>query len=691
MATVLYLLTFIWYFITSSAQTFSPTTQPTTIQPATSIPLTLLYNSTNPPPAIVTCGLQTDCDVTCYGYQSCRSITFYFYNNDINLTCHGQTACYYVTIYVINATSLNLYTSGGNWAFHKSALYASGTAQNIKMICTGSTYSCQVNDIILSGKEQNLEIFCKGSLSCNKLFVDAVQAKSLTIHCEGNNACYTQGGGIYAPADPTSIVTINVYRNSPQDEQMHIYSLYASVNFLCTAACTTLNGYFMMYGVDMTKYCEASDTNCLNESLAYRQSMLQMNIATEYVQYISNFGQVDTSNKDHLTIFLAKNAIFGGQTLQMPIELPSTHVISLITISNGVMNFSLSQNASLHAKTASGLTIFGPQNTFTRTSYSIGSSSTNNMYYMNQTKHVHFLCGGISGGACLKSSKLFLGNIENAFIGCGNQDCSYSDIYINDNPYFNELTKLDIKCLNNSQTTCVDLFIHFQSTNFICQYNSSSTLASCNHTNIPTTSPTIEPTIPTIEPTINPTRFPTSEPTVEPTLQPSFQPSSPTIEPTTTPTGVPTIEPTTNPTNVPTEHPTISLTNNPTTFPSYTPSRHPSQTPILSVPSTAPTTCLSNVDQVFNTSTFDGWNKKASKSYPSSTFTIANSAHCYVTNPCIHIIGIDPHWKDFENVYIERTMDVSSWDTMIIHINAKARQFESGENAFVELFCDSQT
>eukprot|EP01084_Bolivina_argentea_P265512 450083_1 len=44
-----------------------------------------------------------------------------------------------------------------------------------------------------------------------------------------------------------------------------------------------------------------------------------------------------------------------------------------------------------------------------------------------------------------------------------------------------------------------------------------------------------------------------------------------------------------------------------------------------------------------------------------------------------------------EDVYIEKILDVSAWDTLSIHVNAKAYGLEGSETGFVEFFCDSQT
>eukprot|EP01084_Bolivina_argentea_P053605 98404_1 len=458
-----------------------------------------LYNRENQPDSPITCGLQNDCDITCMDV-GCKEKEFYFYNNNIKFTCYGWEACRKVKIYVINATSFNLISSGGNYVFHEAVLYANGTEQNIILACKGRFYSCQSSQVILSGKDQNVELFCQGSNSCNKLLVDAVQTKSLIVHCEHSKACSNKI--IYAPSNPDSTVIINVHTNS--QEQMHIYSLYGTAQFICNDSCTNLNNFFMLYGIDMSNFCEASDEKCMNESYIYGQNMRQAKIEAQYVQNVNNFSVSNASDIDHLIVFLAKDAITASEILQSPVDVSSIHVIYPSRGNKGVLNFSLAENASL-SNTApnSEISILGPRNSFTKTSYDLKNTGQYE-YYLNNTKRVQFLCGEVLiPGKCLVDSKLFLGYIDYAFIDCGSADCNNADIYIDNNPYTEKSTRLDIECFNDSATSCNNLLIHFKSANFICTYDSSVSYTDCNHTNAPTK-------FPTSIPSFTPTRFPTA-------------------------------------------------------------------------------------------------------------------------------------------------------------------------------------
>eukprot|EP01083_Nonionella_stella_P235654 828367_1 len=287
------------------------------------------------------------------------------------------------------------------------------------------------------------------------------------------------------------------------------------------------------------------------------------------------------------------------------------YMLCVYACHSATFNFSLIQNASFMADTASFTTIVGSTNSFKRISY--GTGGNGNTYHLNHTKQVEFLCQGYSletgNGGCLKSSSyLFLSDSKRAFIGCGSNDCSNSDIYIDSNPYTDPFVALDIRCYNGSSISCDDLLIHFGSANAICNYTSAVSYKDCNYTSSPTTTPTLSPsnspsltptdapTNPSLSPTLSPSKSPTLTPTCAPTFSPTLSPStSPSFNPTHAPTLSPTISPSnvpiSNPTHAPSLSPTLSPSNAPTLTPTHAPTFSPSISP-SNAPTNAPTTCF---------------------------------------------------------------------------------------------------
>eukprot|EP01084_Bolivina_argentea_P257201 433260_1 len=230
-------------------------------------------------------------------------------------------------------------------------------------------------------------------------------------------------------------------------------------------------------------------------------------------------------------------------------NINSIHVVCVYSCNDVSFNFSMVQNATFMANSASSIDIIGPINAFKRISYAAYSDL--NDYYLTQTQEIEFICNQIGGGNCIKNSDMFLGSIENVFIGCGNSGCRDSDIYIDTCPYTNPTASLNIECYNSS-TSCINLLIHFESADLICQYNSSyKCYAQCNYTESPTPAPTANPTtMPTFDPTTVPTFDPTIVPTFDPTMKPTIDPTiHPTEDPTQSPSDSPTTSaPSTNPT-----------------------------------------------------------------------------------------------------------------------------------------------
>eukprot|EP01083_Nonionella_stella_P235653 828366_1 len=560
----------------------------------------LRYNTTHPAPSIIRCGLQQNCDIICQT-KTCAYSKFYLYNNEVTLRCLAKDGCYGSHIHVINATSFHLISSG-QWGFHKAKLWSYGNNQNISFTCEGNWYSCQANTLYINGMDHNIQIRCKSPLSCNGLKIYAVQSKSLRLYCQGLRACVSMI--VKAPSDPSSNNTVVVHGDHTAGGAT-ISSLYGNVEFICADECISLDLFRIIYGMGMSHSCQVSDEQCMNGLQSTNQAMNALNIQIEYVDNVTHYNQVNfTDDINHLVIFVLENGIANDETLHAPQQISSVHVICVYACHSATFNFSLIQNASFMADTASFTTIVGSTNSFKRISY--GTGGNGNTYHLNHTKQVEFLCQGYSletgNGGCLKSSSyLFLSDSKRAFIGCGSNDCSNSDIYIDSNPYTDPFVALDIRCYNGSSISCDDLLIHFGSANAICNYTSAVSYKDCNYTSSPTTTPTLSPsnspsltptdapTNPSLSPTLSPSKSPTLTPTCAPTFSPTLSPStSPSFNPTHAPTLSPTISPSNVPISNPTHAPSLSPTLSPSNAPTLTPTHAPTFSPTIS-PSNSPT------------------------------------------------------------------------------------------------------
>eukprot|EP01083_Nonionella_stella_P170212 578767_1 len=109
----------------------------------------------------------------------------------------------------------------------------------------------------------------------------------------------------------------------------------------------------------------------------------------------------------------------------------------------------------------------------------------------------------------------------------------------------------------------------------------------------------------------------------------------------------------------------------------------------------SPTVCLTTVREVFDVSSYTEWSKYSSpEKRESETFTLGtDKGYCYDANPCIKIIGINPSngGASLSDIYIERTLDTSSWSDVTLHLEATTRQLENSEMGFIDTVCDSNT
>eukprot|EP01083_Nonionella_stella_P135023 410728_1 len=109
----------------------------------------------------------------------------------------------------------------------------------------------------------------------------------------------------------------------------------------------------------------------------------------------------------------------------------------------------------------------------------------------------------------------------------------------------------------------------------------------------------------------------------------------------------------------------------------------------------SPTVCLTTVREVFDVSSYTEWSKYSSpETFEGGTFILGtDNGYCYDTNPCIKIIGINPSngGASLSDIYIERTLDTSSWSDVTLHLEATTRQLENSEMGFIDTVCDSNT
>eukprot|EP01083_Nonionella_stella_P160703 525578_1 len=161
---------------------------------------------------------------------------------------------------------------------------------------------------------------------------------------------------VKAPSDPSSITTVTAYADFT-DSQATIYSLYGNVEFNCTGGCTTLDMFHIIYGMDMSHSCQVSDQQCMNGLQSINQAMNALDIQIEYVDNVQNYNQLNFSDAiNHLVVFVLQTDIVNGQTLYTP-QIPSAHVRCVKGCSSGTFNFSLTQNASFWADTASSTSL----------------------------------------------------------------------------------------------------------------------------------------------------------------------------------------------------------------------------------------------------------------------------------------------------------------------------------------------
>eukprot|EP01083_Nonionella_stella_P318097 1160997_1 len=101
--------------------------------------------------------------------------------------------------------------------------------------------------------------------------------------------------------------------------------------------------------------------------------------------------------------------------------------------------------------------------------------------------------------------------------------------------------------------------------------------------------------------------------------------------------------------------------------------------------------CLTEVKQELNVDTLTDWLQLSTSETVEDgvTFTISSdSAYCYTTLPCIHVTGIGV--QGISDIYIERTLDVSMWQDITIHIDATTSSMDNtNERGFIETQCDT--
>eukprot|EP01083_Nonionella_stella_P037527 102304_1 len=111
---------------------------------------------------------------------------------------------------------------------------------------------------------------------------------------------------------------------------------------------------------------------------------------------------------------------------------------------------------------------------------------------------------------------------------------------------------------------------------------------------------------------------------------------------------------------------------------------------VTAAPTPQPTVCLTEVKQELNTDTFTNWLQLATETVEDGiTFTLSSdSTYCYATLPCINIKGIGV--QGISTVYIERTLDVSMWQGITIHVEATTDSMDNlNERGFIETQCDT--
>eukprot|EP01083_Nonionella_stella_P235794 828773_1 len=96
--------------------------------------------------------------------------------------------------------------------------------------------------------------------------------------------------------------------------------------------------------------------------------------------------------------------------------------------------------------------------------------------------------------------------------------------------------------------------------------------------------------------------------------------------------------------------------------------------------------CLSTIRQEFDVSSFTEWETVCPDGKETAgTFTTSTSnAYCYITKPCIKIVGTGGSVSD---VYIEKTLRTSLWKEITISFEAYTRSLDTSDEFKLRIEC----
>eukprot|EP01083_Nonionella_stella_P188230 693321_1 len=554
--------------------------------------------------------LPTRKNINCTGHAICYSETISVLNEyEVNIYCSGYWACRSATFNIVNATNVNIYCLHWNDLDCYKTRFLLNNARHVNVFCVGDCryinvfsfntaneyhdtentvtvlcdqgHSCSQGDFVFVSPNTKIMHTCNEPQACRNSLISAIPSRSLIIDC-----IYGCGDNmdIYAPMmqiDSNFSMIFHHSNGSGGTQLIYHANAFApntNLNFVCSN-----HAVIVVHGVQLNKF---SIVDCIQTHAHVAYNNINFAYGDDLNYPAMNMLNNDTVqyNESYPTmVFYAK--LSNAQNRKEMFK-PSSYFaeITLVCVDSyvdrschsSIFDFSETQNATIVARNAFNITVYGPQDTFN--SIQPKSISTQNEFYFLQTQEVNFLTDlwvGIFGGNPTRQVNIYVGNkTQHFYLECKYYDCWNSNLYFDINP-FNYLLasnyKMNFQIWAGQYGNFANFTLYFSNQtqyDLSCDYNYTYHCPDYLLTLPPTTSPTLEPTAPpTLKPTAAPTMEPTAVPTLEPTVFPTRPPTKPPTPPTVEPTVVPTMDPTRPPTKPPTPLPTIVPTINPTETP----------------------------------------------------------------------------------------------------------------------------